>query len=227
MKFHAVTVVVLLVGALPSYAQTAAGRPVGRVDITVGGGLLGGAELGSADANLRANDPARQSFRLFTTDSRFARVQVFHLHTGFAFNQRLALEGGLTWSRPNIQTSTRSDMEGAPPITMAEQVDQYFVDGSLLIMLDELRVGARMVPFVAAGGGYLRQLHEGQTVVEHGQVYHVGGGIKYRLLTRDSGVVRAVGLRGDARAYLMRGGVAFEDGPRPHVAVSGAVFVGF
>jgi len=112
-------------------------------------------------------------------------------------------------------------------VTIAEKVDQYFIDGSLLIMLDELRMGARLVPFVAAGGGYVRQLHEGQTVVEQGEVYHAGGGFKYWLLTRRTGRVRTAGVRGDARAYLMRGGVSFDDHPRSHVAISGSVFVGF
>ena len=66
-------------------------------------------------------------------------------------------------------------------------------------MLDELRMGPRLVPFAAAGGGYLRQLHEGQTLVEQGQVYHAGGGLKYWLLTRKVGAVRSAGLRTDAR----------------------------
>ena len=94
-------------------------------------------------------------------------------------------------------------------------------------MLDELRIGPRLVPFVAVGGGYLRQLHEGQTLVEQGQVYSAGGGVKYWLMQRKAGTVRAAGLRGDARAYLLRSGFSFDDGARLHVAISGSVFVGF
>jgi hypothetical protein len=109
---------------------------------------------------------------------------------------------------------------------VSERIDQYFIDAGALFMIEELRLG-RMVPFAAAGAGYLRQLHEGQTVVDHGQVYHAGGGLKYWLLSRASGVVRTAGIRGDARAYFLRAGVAFEDRPRPHMAISGSVFVGF
>ena len=223
------TLVVLLACAAPGtgHAQTASERPVRRVEVDVGGGLLGGAALGSADANLRANAPARQPYRLFTADSEFVRTPVVHLRTAFAFSRRFGFEGALTLSRPDIRTSITADVEGGTSTTSTERVDQYFVEASLMMMLDALQVGDRMVPFVAGGGGYVRQLHEGDPVVEQGQVYHAGGGIKYWLLARDHGVVRATGLRGDARLYVTRHGISFDDRSRPHVALSGSVFVGF
>lgn len=208
---------------LPAEAQTGSSR----LEVIGGGGLLGGAGLGSDDADLRANDPGRQPFRLFTADSRIARGRALHLRALVRLNERFAVESGLTWSRPDLRTSVGMDAEGASPIVMAERLDQYFIDAGLLVMLSELRIGRAIVPFVTAGGGYLRQLHEGKIVIEHGQVYHAGGGVKYPFVTRARGLVRAVGLRGDARVYLMRGGVSFSDRPRPHVAVSGGVFVGF
>lgn len=219
----------LLACAIPgaAHAQAADGRPVRRVEIDAGAGLLGGAALGSRDANLRANAQPRQPFRLFTAESRFARAPEFHVRTAFALSRRFGVEGGITWSRPDVRSSISADAEGAPPITSVERVDQYFFDASFLMMIDALRVGTRLVPFVAAGGGYLRQLHEGQTVIEHGQVYHAGGGVKYWLLARSRGAIRATGLRGDARLHVMRGGIALEEGPRPHVAFSGSMFVAF
>ena len=94
-------------------------------------------------------------------------------------------------------------------------------------MLDGIRLGQRTIPFATAGAGYLRQLHEGDTVIEEGQVYEVGGGLKHWLLARNRGVVKAAGIRVDARLYLLTAGITFDDGPRPHGAVSGAVFVAF
>jgi hypothetical protein len=198
-----------------------------RVEVEVGGGLLGGAGLGSGDANLRANATARQPFRLFTADSRFERAPTVHVRAAVPLTSRLVLEGGLTRSRPDIRTSLTADAEGAAPVTSIEQVDQYVFDASLVWMLNALRLGDRLVPFVVGGGGYVRQLHEGRTVIEHGQVYHAGGGVRYRLLNRGSGFVRSAGLRGDARVQLLRGGISFEERPRPHAAISGGVFVGF
>jgi hypothetical protein len=212
---------------IPTYAQTVDERRVRRVEVDAGGGRLGGAGLGSTDANLRAGDPARRPFRLFSTGSRFASAPTFHVRAGFAFNRRIGVEGGLMLSRPDIRTSISADVEDAPPITIAERVDQYGIDATLVVMISELRLGGRTVPFVAAGAGYLRQLHEGLTVVEQGHAYHAGGGVKHWLLARDQGVISAAGLRADARVYLMSGGIAFEDRPRPHVAISGSVFVTF
>lgn len=210
---------------IPAYAQTLDARRVRRVEVDAGGGWLGGAGLGSADANLRASDPARRSFRLFTTGSRFAPTPTFHVKAGFAVNRRIGVEGGLLFSRPDIRTSVSADVEGAPAVTVAERVDQYVVDANVVIMLTELGLGGRTIPFVAGGAGYLRKLHEGLTLVEQGRVYHAGGGVKHWLLARDRGVVSAAGVRADAGLYLMSGGIAVEDRPRPNVAISGSIFV--
>jgi hypothetical protein len=119
------------------------------------------------------------------------------------------------------------DIEGAPDLTAVERLDQYFFEGSLLVMFDGLGLGSRTVPFAAAGAGYLRRLHEGLTVVEDGQVYHVGGGIRHWLMTRARGAVRAVGLRADARLYLLADSAASDVSTRSHAAISGSVFVTF
>ena len=228
-KFEAagIACVVLAVSTASVYAQAAVDRPIRRIEVDAGVGFLGGAGLGSADANLRRNDPARQTFRLFATSSDLGRAPLWQARIGFPLSRRFVIEGGLAKGKPDIRVSATSDAEGAPSITTTETIDQYFIDASVLIMLDELRIGTRAVPFAAAGGGYLRQLHEGQNLVEQGEVYHAGGGIKYWLLTRNAGTVRSAGLRADAGAYFLRGGISFDDRPRSHVAISGSVFVGF
>ena len=223
----AILAAAMLGAAHSAYAQAVAEQPVPRFEVAVGGGLLGGAALGSRDANLRASRPTPQPFRLFTADSQFDRARMLHARASFALTRRFALEGGVTWGRPDMRTSITADAEGAPPTTSTERVDQYLVDGGIVMMLYRFRIGDRAVPFVSAGGGYLRQLHEGQTVIEEGQVYHAGGGIKWLLLARDRGLVRATGVRADVRMNLLRGGISFGGSPRPQLAVSGGVFLGF
>lgn len=220
-------VAMILAGAPHADAQVTEQRRVRRVEIDAGGGMLGGARLGSTDASLRANDPARRPYRLFSTESRVASAATFHVRAGVAFNRRIGVEGALMVSRPDIRTSASADVEGAPPITIAERVGQYGLDAGVVVMLSELGFGGRTLPFVTAGAGYLRQLHEGRTLVEQGRVYHAGGGVKHWLLARDRGFISAAGVRADARLYLMSGGIAFEDRPRPHAAISGSVFVTF
>ena len=130
-------------------------------------------------------------------------------------------------SRPELRASVSSDAESAPPITIAERVDQYGLDASVIVMINELAVGSRTLPFVVAGAGFLRQLHEGRTVVEQGPLFHAGGGIKHWVVARARGVITGAGLRADARLYLMPGGISFEDSPRPHAAMSGSIFLTF
>ena len=233
MSARLVLLLVACAAASPAAAQSrppaasAGERPLRRIEFDVGGGLTSGGRLGGGDANLRANAPARQGVRLFAAGSEVAPAPAAHARTAFAFSRRFTVEGGAELSRPEIRTAITADAEGAAPVTSVERVDQYVFDASVLMMLDALRIGTRLVPFVAAGGGYVRQLHEGRTVIEHGQLYQAGGGVKYWLLARPGGFMRSAGLRGDVRLQLVRGGIALADGPRPHVAVSGSLFVGF
>jgi len=222
-----VGVALVLAASTAGYAQAGAAAPTARVEVEVGGGVFGGARLGARDANLRSNAQAPQPYRLFTADSRLASTPSLRLRTAVPLGRRLAIEGGLTWGRPEIRTSLTADAEGAASITSVERIDQYAFDVSLVWMLDALRVGERLLPFVSGGGGYLRQLHEGRTLVEHGQVYRAGGGVRYRLMVRPEGFVRSMGLRADALVEVLRGGIAFEDRPRSHAAISGGLYVGF
>jgi len=94
---------------------------------------------------------------------------------------------------------------------------------------DELTrmIGLGLVPFAAAGAGYLRELHEGQTLVEDGHLYYVGGGVTHWFFARSRGVVRAAGLRADVRMNLLSGGVFFNDTLRRQGTVFGSVAVVF
>jgi hypothetical protein len=215
----------LLVSATAVAAQTP-GATLRWFEVAVGGGLIGGAGAGSSDANLRANDRTERPYLLFTTDSRFDRTREIHLRASRPLTGRWSIDGGVAISHPDLRADIGADIEGAPATAVTETIDQYFFDAGVIVALHEFRLG-RLSPFVTAGAGYLRQLHEGQTVVEHGQLFQAGAGVRYPLLTRASGVVRTLGLRGDVRSYVMRGGVSVENRPRPHIAISGSAFVGF
>ena len=208
----------------PAGAQTDE-PPVRRLEVGIGGGWLGGAELGARDAELRQNGPG--ALRLFTSETRLAGAPALDVSVGYALNRRLTVEGGVMLSHPDLQSSISGDSEGAAAITVAERIDQYVVEGRLLVLLEEMRLGQRTVPFVSAGAGYLRQLHDGLTVVEEGHLYHVGGGLKYVLLARRGGFIRGAGLRADARLYFLLSGISFDDGPRPHGWISGAAYLTF
>jgi hypothetical protein len=222
----ALLVLALLFAGRDVSAQTASTPSIRWIEIELGGGLLGGAPLGTADANLRANERTAQPYRLFTADHRFEKTGQFHLRASRLFGARWGVEGGLAIGHPVLRADVSADIEGAPALAISETVDQYFFDAALVVAFEEFRLG-RLVPFATGGAGYLRQLHEGQTVIEHGHLFQAGAGVRYPFLSRASGLVRAAGLRGDVRGYVLRGGVSVNDRPRPHIAISGGVFVGF
>jgi hypothetical protein len=51
--------------------------------------------------------------------------------------------------------------------------------------------------------------------------------VKHWLALRNTGAIRAAGIRGDARLYLFSGGLSFESDARPHIALSGSFFLAF
>ena len=201
-------------------------EPPPRLEAALGGGIFGAAGVSEGNANLRANSTTPDAYRLFTAATEFARAGMLEARASWALTRRYGVEGRFAVMRPELRSSVTADAEGAPAVTVVERVDQYMVDAGVVVVLDELRLGG-MVPFAAAGGGYLRQLHEGRTVVEQGHLYYVGGGAKTALFTRDQGFIRGLGLRADARVNLLARGIEHGGGPRPHAAFSGSVFVRF
>lgn len=214
--------------ARPASAQVpAAAGQRHRFEIAVGGLWIGSAALDSGDAELRANQTPAAPFRLFSTDTRAASAPGFDGRLGYWLTRAIAIEGGFVRVQPELQTRISADAEDGAPITVAERLDQYFVDANVLWLLERFRFLGRTVPFVSGGGGYLRQLHDGRTLIETGQVYNAGGGLRHWLRVRDTTWIRAVGVRLDGRVYVLVGGVQLEERPRTHGALSGSLFLTF
>jgi hypothetical protein len=219
--------IVLMVGGATSAAAQPVDRPVHRFEATIGALWLGGSELGAQDADLRQSGTPPGDFTLFATDSRVDASPGFDGRIAYWLTRSVAVEAGLVMTRPVVSSRVTDDIEDAQDLTLEEDLEQYFVDVNAVLLLDRFRFGERTVPFVSGGAGYLRQLHEGRTLVETGQVYHIGGGLRHWLRMRDTGFLRAAGLRVDARVYLLVDGFAFDDGARPHGTISGAFFLTF
>jgi hypothetical protein len=198
-----------------------------RFEASVGGLWLGGAELGAGDAELRRNNIPTSEFPLFSAGTRMDAAPGFDGRVAFWLTRALAVEAGFVMTRPVVRTRISDDAEDAEALTVEEDLDQYFVEAAGVLLLDRFRIGDRTIPFVSGGAGYLRQLHEGRVLVETGQVYHLGGGLRHWLRVRDRGFLRAAGLRLDARAYFLANGFVLEEGARPHGSISGALFLTF
>ena len=198
--------------------------PLRRPEAAFSGGWLGGSGFGGADANLRTRTGG--DYLLFTTDSRLASTPALEARVSYALTRRFAVEGRFGFSRPDLRTSISGDVEGAPPIDVAERIDQYTFEGALVVMLPGLRFTS-LVPFVSGGAGYLRQLHEGRTLVEEGVLYHIGGGVKHSLFARQRRFIKAAGFRGDVRLHVVTGGIELAESARTHVAALGGFLVTF
>jgi hypothetical protein len=200
-------------------------RPSGpRMDLSVGAGFLGGSALGDADADVRGS--GGQPYQLFATSSRIGRSIPLEVRLDFLLGPRYVLEMRGAWSRPELQTSISGDIEGAPPLTVVELVDQYSLDLGLLVNLTRSRPRA-VVPFISAGAGYVAAVHEGLTLLESGIGYRGGGGIKYPLAMRTTGRIKGVGIRADAALIFTTSGLATGSGATHQVATSGSFYLTF
>jgi len=225
MKWAGMVVVAAAIGLpVQAAAQTTGIRH--RFEITGGGGLQTGADLGNQNGDLRANSTTPQPFRLFTTHSGMSGTWLADTRVGFVVSPRIIVEGRLGYSRPSLETSVSADTEGAASVTVVERIDQYVIDAGVVIRLHEMRMG-RLTPYVAGGAGYLRQLHEGLTAIEQGHVYHLGGGFTRDLLTRSRGVIRAAGLRVDARVYVLSGGISLANRVVAQETITGGLVLRF
>jgi hypothetical protein len=120
-----VSLVLLVASAVSAPAQSAQDRPVHRIEATFGGLWLGGADLGTDTATLRANATGTPSpFTLFTTESRFGSTPGLDARVGYGLTRTMTVELGLVFSRPEIRTGISNDVENAPALTVAEPVEQ-------------------------------------------------------------------------------------------------------
>ena len=206
-------------------AQPAAGSAHERFEASIGGLWIGGAALGSTQAEIRANNLTPTPFRLFAAETSEAAAPGLDARFAYWLTRSIAVEAGFVRVRPELRTRVSGDAESSTTLTVAERLDQYFIDVNVVWLLERFRFG-RTVPFVSGGAGYLRQLHEGRTLVETGQVYEAGGGLRHPVLS-GVGWFRTIGLRVHGRVYVLVDGVDLEDRPRTHGAITGSVYLTF
>lgn len=190
----------------------------------VGGGLMyvRGYDLGDAAAELTRNTTTGPSdFDLFTTASRVEPMWAAEGRVAYYLSWRFAIEGAVRYGQPVYSVDVGGDAESAPDITAEEKLNQYLFAGSALWHFGRPpSPRMRVVPFVFGGAGYLRELHEGQELVETGIEYHAGAGVKYWF----GASRRRFGLRGDAGVSFRDGGFDPEEKLRP-VLIGGASLV--
>jgi len=198
-----------------------------RATVIAGVTWSGSYPIGSRDAILRssavgANPPP---FTLFSSASTVDSIAGFEGRIGFTLTRDLAVEAGGAFARPRVSTAISADPEAAAQSLEGEELQQFVFDAGAAWQLP-FRLGRRLRPFVAGGFGYLRQLHQDRTLVEQGQIYYAGGGLRYWLRGGD-GFKRSLGVRADARATWRKDGIDFENRIRLFPTVTLGAFVEF
>lgn len=195
----------------------------GRFDAGVGVIWTGSASLGIVAATEASPSGP---FTLFSTSTELAAAPGVEARVGARITPVLELEASSSYGRPRLRTAISGDAENGAPTTASDTLRQFTVDGAVVINATRWRIGRRATPFALAGAGYVRQLHEGDTLIVEGQTYCVGGGVKYLLMSRPRGL-KGIGIRGEARALMRRKGVAFDDRFRASPVVAASIFVRF
>ena len=229
MRAAVLTFALLVSSAAVALAQGPSPRPR-SFEASVGAIALGPVDFGSNRATLIANQANAPEVTFFNTATEIGTGVGFDGRLGFNITRALAVEGGLVWTRATVESRITSDVEGIPDVTATQDLDTYFVEGSAVWHLTQLTVGGRLLPFVAGGAGYLRQLDDEKLLTDDpGLVYHAGGGVKALFWQRRRGFIRGLGMRGDARVYFLTSGLELDDRRERQTrwAISGSALVRF
>jgi opacity protein-like surface antigen len=186
----------------------------GRFEVSAGPLWMGGDGYGSRDATLTS--PNGDRYRLFSTSNDLGAATGLEARFGARVTRIVSAEIVGSYAAPALHTSISGDVEGASSLIASEPIKQFTVEAAAIVLIPKWRFGSRALPFVDAGGGYLRHLHDERALVETGQIYHVGGGVKFVFATRGRNRGTQVGIRADARASI-RTRAATLDG-RAHTA---------
>ena len=221
----AVLVVLVCVAfATPARAQYAEDAPRGG-SWEVSGGVrwAGSTDLGERVAEQTRNPTTGSgSFQLFVADMSLESAPGGDIQLAFYLSPQIALEAGARFAQPRLRVALSGDAEEAEDGTAEETISQYQFDGSLVLHFTGLTfAGGRAVPFVLGGAGHIRDLHQGDELVETGSEFHGGGGLKWWF---GSGQ-RRLGFRVEVRATSRAGGFTFGDDRR--TVTSGGVAVAY
>jgi hypothetical protein len=219
------TALLIAIAAPSAYGQVyLGGETPRRGSIEVGGGAAWapGFDVESFDAEL-TRGTGTGGFDLFSTDGSVAGFPGVHARVGVFLSSAISIEGGLRYSRPKLSYDLTGDAESADDVSATETLNQYIFDGSVLFHLPNASFGGgRGVPFFSAGGGYVRELHAGNELVETGNEIHATAGVKYWLGNGS----RRMGLRAEFGVSSRKGGFDDEEARRTlPIALGGLTFL--
>jgi hypothetical protein len=164
---------------------------------------------------------------LFATQSDLGGAAGIEGRVGVRVTRTLVAEAEASYMKPQLRIAISADAEGAAATTATETIEQFTIGGGVAWQLPGRRWSPRFAPFIGAGGGYMRQLHEQGTFVQTGRFYQFGGGVNARLVSRRHFHTNGIGIRADLRAVIRSRGVRADDGAKASPSVGVSLFVRF
>jgi hypothetical protein len=218
-------VALMICCAVLAIASQAAAQQPGRIMVSGGLEWMGGVSYGSATAN--EITPSGGSFPLFATSNDLSASAGAGAKVTVRLTHLFEVEASATYTRPAIESTISNDTEGAQSLTATDRLRQFTIEGVLLYSPLRWKVG-RAHPFLSASAGYLRQLHEGDTLALSGQIYGFGGGATVPLVKSQSGRrMKSFGLRADLRAVIRTKAAAVDGKSHTSPAVGVSAFAAF
>jgi hypothetical protein len=182
-KLFLISIAVLTLPAIAGAQVYVGGDAPRRGSFEAAGGAMfaPGFDMGSVTAELTRSTPT-ETFDLFTSDSEVSEFPGAFVRLGYYLAESVSVEGGFRYARPTLSVRLSGDAEATPDVTADETVSHYLFEGSVLWHLRNLSFASgSAIPYLSGGGGYLRELHEGNQLVETGQEYHALAGLNFWL----------------------------------------------
>ena len=194
-----------------------------RVEVSVGGVWFGSSTF--AEVESTQITPSGSSATVATTSTSLDTSMGLAARVGVALTSRLAAEGAVSLNPTHLTTSVTDDVENFADPSATEPLTQYLFEAGVRWRLGAVR-NTGFAPFLSAGGGYLRQLHDQQTLASTGRSFYVGGGGHY-VFHRGTRWIRSSGFRVDLRMALFSDGAATDEAVHAVPSAGAGLFIRF
>jgi hypothetical protein len=210
--------IAIMLGLAPAltFAQTSERRT------EVGGDLRWLTGLRFSDVNATEAAFGGTTRTVFKSSTEFEQAACPDARVAVRLMPAIDAEGAVTFGRTHLTTQITQDPEAAN-VTVSEPVTVYLLEAGVAAHPARWHRG-RSSPFVSGGIGYLRQLHDGHTLVEGGRTWYVGGGLRYPMKAEAVHGMKSAVVRLELRATILTGSSALDGATHILPAVIAGVF---
>src|SRR5262249_54483491 len=144
-----------------------------RHPIELGGDMLWLTGVTFNDVNAVQTAFGGSTRTVFRTSTRLGQAVCPEVKVIVGLTSAIEADGSAAVGRSQLPTTITADPEAASA-TVSEPLTLYLLQGGVAAHPAKWRKG-RATPFASAGLGYLRQLHDGQALVQNGMSWYLGG----------------------------------------------------